>query len=52
MVTIDEAAKLARVSSRTVYRWVEDDSLHFTETSDGRLLICCESIPPAAIYCG
>jgi excisionase family DNA binding protein len=45
MVTIDEAARLARVSARTVYRWVEDEKLHFTETSDGRLLICSESIP-------
>jgi predicted site-specific integrase-resolvase len=33
------------VSSRTVYRWVEDGKLHFTETSDARLLICRESIP-------
>jgi len=46
MVTVDEAARLARVSSRTVYRWVEDDLLHFAETADGRLLICRASIPP------
>jgi len=45
LLTIDEAARLAQVSSRTVYRWVEDGKLHFTETSDARLLICRESIP-------
>jgi hypothetical protein len=46
MVTVDETARLARVSSRTVYRWVETDKLHFTETSDGGLLVCYESIFP------
>ena len=45
LLTIEEAARLAPVSSRTVYRWVEDGKLHFTETSDVRLLICRESIP-------
>jgi hypothetical protein len=48
MVTVDEAATLARVSSRTIYNWVETDKLHFTETSDLRLLICLDSIPPGA----
>lgn len=46
MITVDEAASVARVTSRTIYRWVEIDRLHYTETSDGRLLICLESIPP------
>jgi hypothetical protein len=46
MVTVDEAARLAQVSSRTIYGWVEVERLHFTETSEGRLLICYESIPP------
>jgi excisionase family DNA binding protein len=52
MITIDEAAMLARVSSRTVYRWVEDERLHFTETSDGRLLVCSESIPQVGLMTG
>lgn len=46
LVTVDEAAKFAQVSSRTIYRWVEDEKLHSAETSDARLLICRESIPP------
>ena len=45
MVTVDEAATLARASARTVYRWVEAGSLHFTETPEGRLLICLNSLP-------
>jgi hypothetical protein len=47
LVTPDAAAALARVSPRTIYRWVEADRLHFTETAEKRLLICLNSIPPA-----
>ena len=47
MITVDEAATLAGVSSRTVYRWADDEKLHFTETSEGHLLICHESIAAA-----
>jgi len=46
MVTVDEAAQLACVSVRTLYRWVENEKLHFTEIADGELLICLNSIPP------
>lgn len=45
MVTVDEAAGIAGVNSRTIYRWVEADRIHFTETSDGRLLVCPDSLP-------
>jgi excisionase family DNA binding protein len=44
MVTPDEAAVLAGVSSRTIYRWVEAEKLHFTEMSDGLLRICLASL--------
>jgi excisionase family DNA binding protein len=44
MVTVDEAARMAGVSSRTIYRWVEADQLHFNETAEGRLLICTDSL--------
>lgn len=47
MIPVDEAAAIAGVSSRTIYRWADDENLHFTETSDGRLLICSESISTA-----
>jgi excisionase family DNA binding protein len=46
MITVDEAAQLVRVSARTLYRWVENEKLHFTETAEGGLLICLNSIPP------
>ena len=44
MVTVDEAAILARVNSRTIFRRVEDERLHSTETSEGLLLICLNSL--------
>ena len=44
MTTPDDAAKLGGISSRTVYRCVEAESLHFTETHDGSLLICLNSL--------
>lgn len=44
MVTVDQAAALARTSSRMIYRMVENDQLHFTETPEGRLFICLNSL--------
>ena len=44
MITPDEAAKLSGLSSRAVYRLVEAESIHFTETHDGSLLICLNSL--------
>jgi hypothetical protein len=45
MVATDEAAAIACVSTRTIFRWVETEKLHFKETSEGLLLICRESLP-------
>ena len=45
MITVDEAAVLAQQTERTIYGWVEAGSLHFSETSEGRLFICLNSIP-------
>ena len=44
MLWPEEAAALAGVSSRTVYALVEAGQLHFTETADGWLLICPNSL--------
>ena len=44
MITVDEAATIASVSSRTIYRWVEAAQLHFAEMHDGRLLVCPVSL--------
>jgi hypothetical protein len=47
LVSPEAAAALASVSPRTIYRWVETDRLHFTETAENTLLICLNSIPAA-----
>lgn len=45
LITPEEAAVLASVSTRTVYRRVERGQLHFVETEAGGLLICPNSLP-------
>jgi hypothetical protein len=44
MVTVDQAALLARVNAREIYREVEAGQLHFIETNEGRLLVCAASL--------
>jgi hypothetical protein len=44
MLTPEVAARLASVSPRTIYRWIEAGALHFTETPDGILLVCQASL--------
>jgi excisionase family DNA binding protein len=44
MLTPEEAALVAGVSQRTINRWVEAGKLHFTETPEGLLLICLNSL--------
>ncbi len=43
MVSVDEAAILRRVDSRTIFRWVEAERVHSSETANGLLLICLNS---------
>jgi len=43
MITPTQAAVIAEVSSRTIYRWIEEGKLHFTE-SLGVLLVCDTSL--------
>lgn len=47
MLAPDEAAVIARVTSRTIFRWVEAGQIHFAETSDGLILICLNSLGKA-----
>ena len=44
LATLNEAARIAGVSDRTLYRDVESHRLHFIETSEGQLLICLVSL--------
>ena len=44
MLSAEQAAVLAGVSTRTIYALVEAAQLHFTETPEGRLLVCPHSL--------
>ena len=43
MLSADEAARQAQVSTRTIFHWAESAGLHSTESEDGLLLICPNS---------
>ena len=40
LVALDEAVKFSGISSRAVYRLIEEGRIHFAETADGGALIC------------
>jgi hypothetical protein len=44
MLNVEEAALLARSTSRAIYKRVEANQLHFTETPEGSLLVCLNSL--------
>jgi len=44
MLNIDDAAIFARVNSRTIFRWAESGAVHSSETPEGLLLICPDSL--------
>jgi hypothetical protein len=44
LVSVDEAAAMARINSLAVYRLVEAGKLHHTETTVGALLVCAASL--------
>ena len=48
MVTPEEAAAIAGLSARHIYRQAEAARLHFTETPAGALLICLNSVRGSA----
>jgi hypothetical protein len=52
LATVAEAARVSRVSERTIHRWVEDARVHFTETPAGQLLVCARSLPAGNTQAG
>jgi len=45
MATPEEAAVVARVSVRVIFRWLESGAIHFVEGTDGSLAVCLRSLP-------
>jgi hypothetical protein len=48
MLPVETAAAIAGVTVRVLYRWLEDEKVHFTESPDGTVLICAESFKTLA----
>jgi hypothetical protein len=44
MLSVDDAALVAHVSSVTIFRWAIAGDLHSSESADGLLLICPNSL--------
>lgn len=45
MVAPEQAAAVAQVPARMIYRWVEARMVHYQEQSDGSLTVCLKSLP-------
>jgi hypothetical protein len=45
MVPPDQAAVLAHVTVRMVYRWVESGVVHYKEEPNGSVMVCVKSLP-------
>ena len=44
LIGLEEAAAVAGASQRAIFRWAEAGEIHFTETEDGRVMFCLNSI--------
>ena len=44
MIAANDAAVMARVTARDIYRFVEAGNLHFTEDQGGLLYVCANSL--------
>jgi hypothetical protein len=43
MLPVDTAAAVTGTTPRILYRWIDEEKLHFIESSDGTVLLCSES---------
>ncbi len=52
MVVPEQAAAVAHVPVRIIYRWVELRVVHYKEGPDGSLAVCLKSLPAAGHQLG
>lgn len=52
MVAPEQAAAVAHVPVRIIYRWVELGVVHYKEGPDGSLAVCLKSLPAAGHQLG
>jgi predicted site-specific integrase-resolvase len=48
MITTEQAAVMAGTGTRTIYRWIEAGAVHFSEISNGNLIVCAKSLAAAS----
>jgi len=44
LLGLEEAAAIAGASERAIFRWAEAGEIHFTETEEGKIMFCLNSI--------
>ena len=44
MLPVEAAASITGFTQRALYRWAEEDRVHFIEQPDGAVLLCSESL--------
>jgi hypothetical protein len=44
LISLEEAAAIAGASQRMIFRWAEAGEIHFTESEDGKVMFCLNSI--------
>ena len=47
MLAPEQAAVLAHLPTRMIYRWVETGAIHYSEVPDGSLIVCVRSLAAA-----
>jgi hypothetical protein len=48
MLPVETASTLTGITPRMLYRWLEEEKLHFIESPDGSILLCAESFKTLA----
>jgi len=43
MLPVETAAAVTGITPRVLYRWLDEEKLHFIESPDGTVLLCAES---------
>ena len=46
MLKPEEAAVIANVDTRTIYRWIEAAQIHHSESGEGNVLVCPRQLFP------
>lgn len=44
MAMPEDVAAMLGIQPRLIYRWVEEERVHFVESDQGALFVCCESV--------